>query len=211
MNTHQKFSLIYADPPWQFTDKCNSGKRGACHKYPVMKLADLKALPVPTLAAKDCLLAMWWVSAMPKEAIELAEAWGFEVKVMLGFDWVKVTETGKPAFGMGHYTRAGAEACLFAVKGGPKIVNRSVRQVITSPLRKHSQKPDEARDRLVQMLGDVSRIELFARERFEGWEAFGNQVEGSIELKPKASQFETCKHGTPFRYECDECVAEIEP
>jgi N6-adenosine-specific RNA methylase IME4 len=181
-NEMKKYSLIYADPPWSFRDKCNSGKRGASHKYPVMKLADLRALPVPTLAAENCLLAMWWVSAMPKEAIELAEAWGFKVKLMLGFNWEKLTKKGKRAFLMGHYTRGGSEACLFAVKGSPKIVNHSVRQVIIAKQRKHSQKPDETRERLVQMLGDVPRLEMFARETTTGWDVFGNQVEGSIQL-----------------------------
>jgi len=180
--THGPFNLILADPPWKFRDKCNSGKRGASHKYPVMKLADLKALPVPTLAAENCLLAMWWVSAMPKEAIELAESWGFKVKLMLGFNWEKLTKTGKRSFLMGHYTRGGSEGCLFAVKGSPKIVNHSVRQVIIAKQRAHSQKPDETRERLVQMMGDVPRAELFAREKVPGWKSWGNEIESDFEI-----------------------------
>lgn len=173
------YSLIYADPPWSYTDKCHSGKRGAGYKYPVMNLADIKALPVAQIAAPDCLLAMWWVPPMPAEALAVVEAWGFTLKTMQGFTWHKLSKTGKADhFGMGNWTRANAECCLFAVRGKPKRVCAAVRSLIVAPVGQHSAKPDEARQRLVQLLGDVPRVELFARSQSPGWDCLGDGING---------------------------------
>lgn len=169
------FQLIYADPPWQYRDRCNAGKRGACHKYDVMDLGAIKALPVADIAADDCLLALWWVPPMPVEALEVVKAWGFTLKTMKGFTWHKLTKNGKSHFGMGHWTRANTEDCLFAVRGKPRRVCAGVRQFIESPIGRHSEKPAEARDRLVNLMGDVPRIELFARSLTPGWDSWGNE------------------------------------
>lgn len=176
------YELIYADPPWQYRDKANAGKRGACHKYPVMTLADIKALPIAEIAAPDCLLAMWWVPVMPAEALEVIAAWGFTLKTMQGFTWHKTTKNGLDHFGMGNWTRANAECCLFAVRGKPKRVCASVRSLIVAPVGRHSAKPDDARQRLVQLLGDVPRVELFARDQAPGWDVWGNEVESPIQM-----------------------------
>jgi N6-adenosine-specific RNA methylase IME4 len=178
-----KYNIIYCDPPWQYRDKANAGKRGACHKYDVMTLEDIKRLDVPSLAADDCLLAMWWVPPMPNEALEVVKAWGFKPKTMQGFTWHKLSKTGaKDHFGMGNYTRANAECCLFAVRGKPKRICAAVRSLIVAPVGRHSAKPDEARQRLVQLMGDVSRVELFARTAAPGWDVWGNQVESTVEV-----------------------------
>lgn len=176
------YQIIYADPPWSYRDKANSGKRGACHKYEVMSLGDICALPVAEIAADDCLLAMWWVPPMPVEALQVIEAWGFTLKTMCGFTWHKTTKHGKDHFGMGNWTRANAENCLFAIKGKPKRVCAGVRQIVTAQVRKHSQKPTEVRDRLVCLMGDVPRIELFARDSAPGWDIWGNEIESTVEL-----------------------------
>lgn len=170
------FNLIYADPPWQYRDKANAGQRGACHKYAVMNLEAIKALPVARIAADDCLLAMWWVPPMPLDALAVVEAWGFTLKTMCGFTWHKLTKNGHNHFGMGNWTRANAENCLFAVRGRPRRVSASVSQMITVPVGRHSEKPAEARSRLVQLMGDVPRIELFARCVAPGWQAWGLEV-----------------------------------
>lgn len=174
--TDKKYSLIYADPPWSYRDKCNAGKRGACHKYEVMTLEDICNLPVQDIAADDCLLAMWWVPPMPMEALTVVEAWGFTLKTMKGFTWHKETKHGLSHFGMGNWSRGNTEDCLFAVRGKPKRANASVRQYMSEKKGRHSEKPQEARDRLVQLMGDVPRIELFARDHFDGWDTWGNEV-----------------------------------
>ena len=177
-----KYNLIYADPPWQYNDKANAGKRGACHKYQVMTLEDIKRLDVASMAAPDCLLALWWVPPMPQEALDLVRAWGFTLKTMQGFTWHKTTKHGKDHFGMGNWTRANAECCLFAVRGRPRRVCAGVRSLIVAPIGRHSEKPVEARDRLVTLLGDVPRVELFARTTAPGWAVWGNEVESTIDL-----------------------------
>lgn len=179
-----KYQLIYADPPWTYRDKANAGKRGACHKYATMTEDELRDMGhrVLAVAADDCLLAMWWVAPMPVEAISLVLSWGFMLKTMKGFTWHKLTVNGKSHFGMGNWTRANAEDCLFAVRGKPRRRSASVRQFIAAPVREHSRKPDEARHRLVELMGDVPRLELFARQATPGWDVWGNEVAGSIEL-----------------------------
>jgi len=188
MNT--RFNLIYADPPWTYRDECNSGQRGACHKYPVMRLEDICALDVPAIAAPDCLLALWWVAPMPAEALEVVRAWGFTLKTMKGFCWHKRTKNGLSHFGMGNWTRANTEDCLFAVRGNIRRVNAAVRQFIDAPLARHSEKPAAARDRLVELLGDVPRIELFARAKTPGWSAWGNEIANDVTLSLRTKQFQ---------------------
>lgn len=173
------YKLIYLDPPWTYEDKSTPHKRGACHKYPVMSLASLKALPVAQLADRDCLLAMWWVSPMPQEALDLVSAWGFTLKNMCGFTWHKLSKTGKKDhFGTGHYSRSNTENVLIATRGKPNIFSKSVRGIVTAPVGKHSAKPPEVRRRLELLMGDVPRVELFARERVAGWDAIGNDLDG---------------------------------
>jgi len=107
---------------------------------------------------------------MPAEALAVVKAWGVELKTMKGFAWRKRTTHGKSHIGMGNWTRANTEDCLFAMRGRPVRASKAVRQFIDAPRRRHSQKPEEARVRLVQMLGDVPCIELFAREGTPGWD-----------------------------------------
>jgi N6-adenosine-specific RNA methylase IME4 len=177
----KKYNLIYADPPWMYenynyshTKKGSRAKRGCAKEYGLMTLEEIKALPVDRIAATDCLLAMWWVPPLPQEALDVVRAWGFTIKTMKGFVWRKTTVNGKEHFGMGNYTRCNSEDCLFAVKGKPKRVNKGIRQFIHAQIREHSRKPDEGRNNLVDLMGDVPRIELFARQASPGWDAWGN-------------------------------------
>lgn len=176
-----KYSLIYADPPWTYRDSADDGARGACHKYQTMSLHDICRLPIDKIAAENCLLAMWWVPTMPAEALKVMDAWGFRLATIKGFTWHKETKNGKSKIGMGHYTRANTEDCLFAVRGKWAGMRKDagVRQYISAPIRAHSQKPDEAADRLVRLVGDVPRIELFARTERAGWDRWGNECEST--------------------------------
>lgn len=104
------------------------------------------------------------------------QEWGFIYKTC-GFTWIKKNRKSDSLFwGLGYWTRANAELCLIGTKGNPKRVSKSVHQVIMSPIREHSRKPDEARKRIVELMGDIPRIELFARQEFEGWDCWGNEV-----------------------------------
>lgn len=147
-----------------------------------MRLHDICALPVAGIADKDCALFLWATYPNLPEAFEVIKAWGFAYKTV-GFTWVKRCKKSPGWFvGLGHWTRANAEVCLIATKGKPKRVSKSVRQIIDSPIERHSKKPDEARTRIVELMGDIPRIELFAREITPGWAVWGNEVQSEILL-----------------------------
>lgn len=172
----KKYEIIYADPPWSYRDKAAAGKRGASFKYPTQSTDWIKNLPVGDIASDNCVLFLWVTMPKLNEVFEVVEAWGFEYKTV-AFTWVKRNKVAPTWFmGMGRWTRANAELCLLATKGKPSRVNAGVHSVIDTPIRKHSQKPDETRDRIVQLLGDRSRIELFARDKTDGWDVWGNEV-----------------------------------
>ncbi len=176
-----------------------------------MKLIDMKRLPVWDLAADDAVLAMWFTGTHTREAIELAEAWGFKVRTMKGFTWVKFNPLSEKHINKalqagrvedfydfldllnaqtrmngGNYTRANTEDLLIATRGnGLERKCASIKQVIYSPLGEHSRKPAEARFRLEKLYGDVPRIELFSRCGAPGWDHWGNQSESpAVELIP---------------------------
>jgi N6-adenosine-specific RNA methylase IME4 len=183
-----RFNLIYADPPWTYRDPCDSGERGACHQYPVMALKDISALDVPSIAAPDCLLALWWVAPMPAEALQVVQAWGVTLRTFKGFTWRKRTKNGCSHFGMGNWTRANTEDCLFATRGNIRRANAGARQFIDAPLGRHSEKPAEARERLVTLMGDLPRIELFARTKAPGWSIWGWDVESGVSIQFRNAQ-----------------------
>lgn len=179
-NPPRKYRVIYADPAWKFGNRNTGGSMtsSAESKYTVTSVADMAALPVAQLADEHCLLVMWWVGAMPQEAIDLCKAWGFRLVNMNGFVWRKLTKTGIPFFGMGFSTRAGSESALIGVRGklGELIDDHSVRAVIEAKVGRHSQKPHEFREAIEKLCGDVHRVELFAREAAAGWDCWGNQA-----------------------------------
>lgn len=170
------FAIIYADPAWSYDDKCHAGKRGAGYKYAVTDTASMSALPVAQIAAKDSVLFMWATMPMLPDALTLMQAWGFQYKTV-AFVWVKKNKkSGTDFFGMGNWTRANAELLLIGVRGKPKRINKSVRQIERATILRHSEKPAVFRERIVQLMGDLPRVELFARAKAEGWEAWGNEL-----------------------------------
>ncbi|MBN8717933.1 MAG: DNA methyltransferase [Sediminibacterium magnilacihabitans] len=188
----KKYNIIYADPPWQFKVWSNRGmSRSAENHYSTQSLQSLTAFNIPAICENDCVLLMWATFPCLKGALELAEAWGFVYKTV-AFTWIKQNKNNEKLFkGMGYYTRANAEVVLLFTKGKPlKRICRNVEQVLISKRDKHSKKPREIRERIVNLFGDVPRVELFARsceslfpnEEFEGWDVFGNEVSSSIKL-----------------------------
>jgi len=180
----KKYNIILADTPWKFNNKNTGGsmKSGADAQYSTMTLDEMKALPVNEIAADDCVLVMWYVGSQPQEAIDLVKAWGFTLKSMNGFVWVKLTAKLLAFFGMGFWTRAGSESAIIAVKGKPKPLNKNIRAVRHEVVGKHSAKPAVFRDDIVDLCGDLPRIELFARETTEGWSCWGNEVVSDIDF-----------------------------
>ena len=184
----KKYNIIYADPPWSYRTWSTRGQNRsvAANHYPTMKLSDICALPIGDIADKDSVLFLWATYPNLREAFATIDAWGFEYKTV-AFTWIKRNKKSPGFFvGLGYWTRANAEICLLATRGKPKRISKSVRQIIDTPLERHSQKPDAARDRIVELMGDLPRIELFAREKSDGWDVFGNEVESDIILKEGA-------------------------
>ena len=134
-------------------------------------------MPVKDIIDKNCMLFLWATFPQMQEALDLIKAWGFVYKTV-AFSWVKTTKDGaKPTFGVGYYTRNNVEVCLLGVKGKPLKQVSNMSSVVISPREEHSKKPDLVRDKIVELCGDVSRVELFARKQTEGWDTWGNEVE----------------------------------
>lgn len=205
----KKYNIIYADPPWSYKDKALQGNRGACCKYDVMDAKDIGNLPIKKLTEDDCILFMWVTMPKLNECFNLIKAWGFEYKTV-AFTWVKVNKKSTSAMnmlsklyaisknigldnvletvnkmlfmGMGRWTRANTEICILATKGKPKRIDAGVHSVVISPIEEHSKKPDLVRDRIIKLCGDLPRVELFARQKTDGWDAWGNEIESDIDF-----------------------------
>ena len=177
MDTEKRYSIIYADPPWTYDNPKNNDPKMGGITYPTMTIDDICALPVARLAERDCALFLWATMPKLKEALKTIEAWGFTY-ISCAFCWVKQNSNGSGIYsGLGHWTNGNAELCLFAKKGHPKRVAKNVKQIVLAPRGRHSAKPAEVRDRIVALMGDLPRIELFARDCADGWDYFGNEVE----------------------------------
>lgn len=182
----KKYNIVYADPPWQYDRGKAQG--GVDKQYATMSVEDICALPIPELTEQDAVLFLWATFPKLPEALKVIKAWGFHYK-SIAFLWLKQNKSGEGWFyGLGFWTRGNAEICLLGTKGKPKRQSNRVHQFIISPLREHSRKPDEAREKIIELMGDLPRIELFARQRTDGWDAWGNEVESDITLSPPAKE-----------------------
>lgn len=190
------YGAIVADPPWHFRARTAlqmsnwTSRRDAEKHYAVMGTDDIANLPVKQLAATDCHLFLWATGPCLRQAFEVIDAWGFRYS-SIAFTWVKLKRTHNAAqlrilpsaesdlhVGLGLTTRKNAEFCLLGRRGSCKRASKSVREIIMSPVREHSRKPEEARDRVEQYVGPNVRIaELFAREPRRGWDAWGLETD----------------------------------
>lgn len=181
MDDREKYGIIYADPPWRYERKRGSGV--AENHYPTMSMEEIGNLPVERIADKNCVLFLWATFPQLDVALAVIRAWGFQYKTV-AFVWLKQTRVSHQwFFGMGNWTRSNAEICLLATRGKPKRQSASVHQFIISPIQSHSQKPGTAREKIVELLGNLPRIELFARQKADGWDVWGNEVESDIDME----------------------------
>lgn len=131
---------------------------------------------------------MWATYPKMQEALDLIKAWGFTYK-SIAFQWVKENRSGSGYFfGLGRWTRGNTEPCLLAIKGKPRRISAGVSQLVFSPVRRHSQKPDVVRDKIIELMGDLPRIELFARSGAEGWDCWGNEAPGTVTEEPETEK-----------------------
>ena len=174
----QKYNIIYADPPWRYNE--NWGNGCVKHHYETMTFEDIKNMDIKGMSEDNCHLYLWVTNPFLQEGFELLKKWGFKYKQTI--TWIKTYKSGDPIMGLGYYFRVCTEHCLFAVKGKLPRIKKDMKNIIISPQRKHSQKPDEFRDIIIRHSGDLPRIELFARERTKGWDVWGNEIESDIKL-----------------------------
>ena len=177
------YGLIYIDPPWQFRTYSAKGQgRSASRHYATMSHAELLALPVGALAARDAVCVIWTTSNFLPRAQELLGAWGFRWGG-LG-SWTKLTKrsggVGQPGaklhMGMGYDFRDACEPWIYGKRGQPRRISRAVRNAIVAPVREPSRKPDEMRASL-EALWPGPRCELFARCQVDGWASWGNETD----------------------------------
>lgn len=174
---NKKYDIIYADPPWDYKGQRQHNGEGGVDTggaeihYPTVTVDEMKTWDIPSIVADDCLLFMWSSSPHLDQAIELGKAWGFKWATV-GFVW------DKQRLNPGFYTMSQCELCLIFKHG--KIPQprgaRNVRQLVSVLRGRHSEKPQEVRDRIVEMFPTQSRLEMFAREKTRGWDCWGNEV-----------------------------------
>lgn len=179
--SNKKYNIILADPPWSYNDKMSGHSFSLDHEYKTQHKNWIANLPVGGVAEKNSVLFLWCVSPLLPEALEVMKAWGFKYKT-LAFCWSKNTVNGKKVANLGRWTMGNVELCLLGVKGKPKRSIKNIRQLVEAERTKHSKKPDEVRKRIVELMGDLPRLELFAREKAEGWDAWGDEIESDIKL-----------------------------
>lgn len=168
-----KYGIIYADPPWRYSFS-RSDSRQIENQYPTMSAEEICALSVP--AAEDCVLFLWATAPKLVDALRVMAAWGFEYKTHLVWD--------KQILGMGYWFRGQHELLLVGVKGhvSPPAPSDRISSVFGCRRGKHSHKPDRIREWVVRAFPDAARVELFAREKADGFDAWGNEVECDLEL-----------------------------
>jgi N6-adenosine-specific RNA methylase IME4 len=177
------YSVIYADPPWKFETYSEKGKgRSAEAWYDCMNLEDIKSFPVQKWCAEDCVLLLWTTDPFLRKSFEVIDSWGFEYKTV-GFVWAKCAYAQGALenpynwpIGTGYWTRANPEYCLLATRGSPHRLNSDVRELVIAPRREHSRKPDEMYG-LIERLCTGPYLELFARNRREGWDSIGLETD----------------------------------
>ncbi|MDE1866144.1 MAG: DNA methyltransferase [Thaumarchaeota archaeon] len=182
----KKYQIIYADPPWSYNDKMANHSFSLDHEYQTQSKDWIAKLPIKNITENDCVLFMWATSPLLPEALEVMKSWGFKYKT-LAFCWIKKTKNGKQVHNLGRWTMGGVELCLLGTKGHPKRKVKNIKQTFEALRTKHSQKPFEVRKFINDLMGnDCTKIELFARQKTEGWDVWGNEVENSIELSTTA-------------------------
>lgn len=188
------FGCILADPPWHFRARTAlqvgnwTSRRDAEKHYGVMGVDDIAALPVKDLAAKDAHLFIWTTGPCLRQTFEVMEAWGFRYSAV-AFTWVKLKRSFNALqlrilptlesdlhVGLGLTTRKNAEFCLLGRRGNARRNAKDVREIIMSPVREHSRKPDEAPAR-IERYCDGPYLELFGRQSRAGWTVWGDETD----------------------------------
>lgn len=177
----KQYGIIYADPPWDYKGQLQhtgvGGKEsgGAIRHYPTVSVSEMATWDIAAISEENCLLFMWSSSPHLDQAIALGKAWGFQWATV-AFVWDKRT------LNPGFYTMSQCELCLVFKRG--KIPQprgaRNIRQFVQSKRTRHSEKPDEVRERIEKMFPHQCKIELFARKQSQGWDVWGLDIQSAL-------------------------------
>jgi len=191
------FSTILIDPPWRFENR--TGKMAPEHKrlkrYETMSMAELAAMPIGDIANDPSHLYLWCPNALLPDGLRLMESWGFKYKANIV--WYKVRKDGGPdGRGVGFYFRNVTEILLFGIKGRMRTLKpgRTQTNIIVSRKQEHSRKPEQAH-KIIEVCSPGPFVELFARDRVEGWTTWGDQVDTYMDARPNYPAY-TGKRGT---------------
>jgi len=187
----KKYNVIYADPAWKYNrgvhqetfPKRKQTRTERELPYDTMTIERMKELNIKSISESDCACFMWVTDSHLKQGIELLEAWGFKYKTIV-FIWKKITNKGNTCATVGAWTMKNCEICILGTKGNMlkhKVSNNTF-QLIEAERTINSKKPNETRDKINAIFPNVPKIELFAREKHEGWDVWGNEVESSVAL-----------------------------
>ena len=181
----KKYQIILADPPWEYTKgfptqsrtpgKWSGKIKTKAIPYPTMTVEEICSLQIDILADKNCRLFLWTTNRYLPFSFKVMEEWGFQYKQTLV--WHK--SDGNMG---GSVAPNSAEFLLVGIKGKPKVISKLKSAVWKFPQsKKHSKKPTEFR-KMIKQTSSGKSIELFAREKTEGWDVWGNEVESDIDL-----------------------------
>jgi len=170
----KQYNIIYADPAWSYKNKNTGGSMssGSSAKYDTMPTKDICDLPVNEISAKDSVLFLWGTVPLLPDAFKVMLAWGFQYKTMI--TWRKIM-----SLGMGYWFRGQCEHLLFGVKGKVKAFRLQESNFIQCKALRHSEKPQEFRELIERATANMpqqERIELFARQKPDNWDVWGNEV-----------------------------------
>lgn len=171
----KKYQVVYADPPWSYKP---IGAVAGQPTYPTMTMDALKRLPVPKLCAPTCVLFMWATNPLLPQALDLIKAWGFEYKTVFKV-WLKRSNNDVPLCGLGWWSRSSTELLLVATRGKGYMKwkqTHSEPQEFASARTTHSTKPNEIRESVRNFMDVPNRIELFARSKCDGFDAWGLEI-----------------------------------
>ena len=174
----KKYQIIYADPAWKYNDKQNTRLLGGAVKhYPTMTTQEICDLDIKNISENNSVLFLWTTSPLLEESFKVIKSWGFKYKT--SFIWDKVKHN------MGHYNSVRHELLLIATRGSfTPQVRKLFDSVVSEERTEHSKKPQVFRDIINTIYPNGNRIELFARQKTEGWDVWGNEVESDIDLTP---------------------------
>lgn len=185
------YSTILIDPPWRFQNRTGkmAPEHKRLHRYRTMTVEEIKALPVAAHTNDPSHLYLWVPNALLQDGLDVMQSWGFKYKTNIV--WYKIRKDGGPdGRGVGFYFRNVTELVLFGVKGSLRTLKPGRTQVnmIATRKREHSRKPEEIY-RIIEACSPGPYLELFARERVDGWTMWGDQLDSYLKERPFYPQY----------------------